>query len=344
MNLFALLIAWLVEQVRPLQRGSLPNRLQRHWMRWITRNADAGKLVHARIAWALAVLLPAAVAAGVHVLLARQLGAGVALVWDALLIYGCIGWRSFNQHFMAIRNALAEGDEPLARQLLGHWQGVETARVPATEIARHAIEYAVLSAHRHVFGVIAWCCATAMLGLGPAGAVLYRNAELAMRYFRLRHEQLALGDRSHLASLAEHAWQVVDWVPARMTALSFAMVGNFVEAVGCWRTHAETAPMDSDGLVLAAMAGAANLRLGGAALVRQLPTPGEPSFSDTRNTLGPWDEDVIVTPELSHAPSGGEVARRAAEVPRMGEVASLLWRALGVYLLMVVLLSLARLL
>ena len=165
-----------------------------------------------------------------------------------------------------------------------------------------------------------------------------------MRYFRLRHEQLALGDRSHLATLAEHAWQLLDWVPARMTALSFAMVGNFVEAVGCWRSHAEAAPMDSDGLVLDAMAGAANLRLGGAVLVRQLPAPSEPGFSDTRNSLSHWDEDVIVTPELSSAPSGGNVPRRDAEVPRMGEVASLLWRALGVYLLMVVLLSLARLL
>ena len=342
MNLFALLIAWLVEQVRPLHRNSLPNRLQRRWMRWITRNFDAGRLVHARSAWGLAALLPAALAIGVHVLLARQLGAAVALVWDALLIYSCMGWRSFNQHFMGIRNALAEGDEPLARQLLGRWQGVETARVPATEIARHAIEYAVLSAHRHVFGVIAWSCLTAMLGLGPAGALMYRDAELAMRYFRLRHEQLALGEHSHLAKKAEHHWQVLDWVPARMTALSFAMVGNFVEAVGCWRRHAEAAPRDSDGLVLAAMAGAANLRLGGVALLRQPRVIEDSNFSDTRNAVA-WDEDVIVTPELSEMPSSG-MFMRAAEVPRMGEVANLLWRALGVYLLMVVLLSLAGLL
>jgi adenosylcobinamide-phosphate synthase len=343
MNLFALLIAWLVEQVRPLQPGNVLSRTQRRWMRWITRNADAGKPAHARIAWGVAAVLPAAVAAGVHLLLMRQLGMGVALLWDALLLYGCIGWRSFNQHFMAIRNALAEGDEPLARQLLARWQGVETARVPATEIARHAIEYAVLSAHRHVYGVIAWGSVTAMFGLGPAGAVFYRDAELAMRYFRLRHEHLALGDQSHLATLAEHAWQVLDWVPARMTALSFAMVGNFVEAVGCWRAHAQAAPTDSDGLVLAAMAGAANLQLGGAVLARHLPQPDELAPGHPRDSLAVWGEDVIITPELSAMPSGSQ-PRREAEVPRMGEVARLLWRALGVCALLVVLLSLARLL
>lgn len=341
MSLFALVMAWLVEQVRPLRHDSVPNQALRRWLRWVARNVDAGKPLHARIAWIAAVLLPALLVAAVHWALVRWLGSATALIWDALLLYWCMGWRAFSQHFMAIRNALAEGDEGLARELLANWQGVETARVPGSEIARHAIEYAVLAAHRHVFGVIAWYGFTAMLNLGPLGAMMYRHAEVAMRYFRLRHQVLALSDRSHLAALSEHAWQLLDWVPARMTALSFAMVGNFVEAVNSWRNHAQQAAMDSDGLLLAATSGALNLRLGGAALVRLvLPT----SFVDTRASGQAWGgEDAILMPHLSAAPDGAP-QRREPEVPRMGEVAGLLWRSLGVWLLLVLLLTLARLL
>jgi adenosylcobinamide-phosphate synthase len=262
------------------------------------------------------------------------------MAWDALLLYACLGWRGFSQHFMAIRNALAESDEELARRLLAAWQGVETARVPATEIARHAIEYAVLSAHRHVFGVVAWYGFSAMLGLAPLGAVMYRLAEVAMRDFRLRHTVLALSERSLLAEVAERAWQVLDWVPARLTALSFAMVGNFVEAVGSWRAHDQQAPMDSDGLLLAAMAGALNIRLGGQSLARLAPPE---AARDAATGGAAWSaSEVILTPQLTAQP--GAPRRREPEVPRMGEVAGLLWRSLGVWLLMLVLLTLARLL
>ena len=337
MSLFALVLAWLVEQVRPLRHGSWPNRVLRRWARWVARNVDTGKLVHARVGWVLIVGVPALACTLVHWGLQQLLGSFVAMLWDALLLYACLGWRSFSQHFMAIRNALADGDEELARRLLAAWQGVETARVPGTEIARHAIEYAVLSAHRHVFGVVAWYGFTAMLGLAPLGAVMYRLAEVTMRDARLRHTVLALSERSLLAEVAERAWQVLDWAPARLTALSLAVVGNFVEAVSSWRSHAQQAPMDSDGLLLTATAGALNIRLGGASLARLAP-PGHASARDQA-----WSTaDAIFTPQLTA--QTGTPHRREPEVPRMGEVAKLLWRSLGVWLLMLVLLALARLL
>jgi adenosylcobinamide-phosphate synthase len=54
----------------------------------------------------------------------------------------------------------------------------------------------------------------------------------------------------------------MDWVPARITALSFAFVGSFEEAVDSWRQYGASFPNDSDGIVLAATAGAVNVQLG----------------------------------------------------------------------------------
>ena len=48
----------------------------------------------------------------------------------------------------------------------------------------------------------------------------------------------------------------------RLTALGFAFVGSFEEAVDSWRQYAARYPEDNDGVVLAATAGAINVQLG----------------------------------------------------------------------------------
>ncbi|MCX8516866.1 MAG: cobalamin biosynthesis protein, partial [Rhodoferax sp.] len=72
---------------------------------------------------------------------------------------------------------------------------------------------------------------------------------------------------------ANRAWYLADWVPVRLTALGFAFVGSFEEAIDSWRQHAARHPQDNDGVILAATAGAINVRLGEAqqATDQQLP-------------------------------------------------------------------------
>jgi hypothetical protein len=41
-----------------------------------------------------------------------------------------------------------------------------------------------------------------------------------------------------------------------MTALGFAVVGSFEDAMDGWRNHAQNFPEDNDGVILAATAGA----------------------------------------------------------------------------------------
>jgi adenosylcobinamide-phosphate synthase len=123
-----------------------------------------------------------------------------------------------------------------------------------------------------------------------------------------------------LQQAARQAWTVIDWLPARLTALSFAVVGSFEEAIEGWRFHAQRFPNDNDGVILAATSGEALKRREGISVTRD---DGEEIDLDVDSEATPGRE-----PEIGHLRS----------------VVGLVWRSVVVWLLLLALLSLARLL
>ncbi len=326
MSFFAIMFALLLEQVRPVARDNPIHGMLRAWVRGSSRNFDAGKPQHGWLAWTLAVVVPSLAALGLHWLLVWALGWPVAVVWHVAVLYLTLGFRQFSHHFTEIRDALESGDEPLARELLAQWQQVDASELPRSEIVRHVIEYSVLAAHRHVFGVLAWYSVLAALGLGPAGAVLYRLSEFVSRYWKHKALDQHQPASPSLLQAAASAWTAIDWLPARATALGFAVVGSFEDAIDSWRNYAQRFPNDNDGVVLAATSGALNVRLGGEALkTTETTIPGDAMplelGVDTESTPGR-------DPELAHLRS----------------VVGLVWRTVVLWMGLLALLTLANLL
>lgn len=308
MSFIAILFALLIEQAKPLARGNFVHGMMRRWVRWSSRNFDAGQSHHASLAWCCAVAFPSLVVLAVHWALLLAIGWPAAVVWSMLVLYASLGFRQFSHHFTDIRDALEAGDEDQARELLAQWQQLEAKDLPRSEIVRHVIEYSVLAAHRHVFGVFTWFSVLAALGLGPAGAVLYRMSEFVARYWRHNGRRGNQPVSDALQTTAEKTWQLIDWLPARVTALGFAVVGSFEEAIDSWRNHAQRFGNDNDGIILAATAGALNVALG----------------TDT------VDEDVSTRP--------------APEQAHLRSVVGLVWRSVVLWMVLLALLTLARLL
>ncbi len=329
MSFFAILFALLIEQVRPLARQNPIHVGLRSWARWVSRNFDAGKPQHGWVAWALAVVLPALAVLAIHWALEYFVGWPFAVLWNVAVLYVTLGFRQFSHHFTSIRDALDSGDEPRARELLAQWQQVDASELPRSEIVRHVIEYSVLAAHRHVFGVLAWYSVLAAFGFGPAGAVLYRMSEFVTRYWKHRDRTQSQPASPALESSAARAWHTVDWLPARITALAFAVVGSFEEAIDCWRNHAQRFPSDNDGVILAATSGAVNVRLGGEALRSSF----APSASQGFRSSG------VDTMDNSESTPG-----REAEVGHLRSIVGLVWRSVVLWMLLLALLTLARLL
>ena len=327
MSFFAILFALLIEQARPLARSNPIHAGLRAWSLSVSRNFDAGKSHHGWVAWALAVLVPPLFVLAVYQGLLWFVGWPVAVLWNVAVLYVTLGFRQFSHHFTGIRDALEVGDEDAARERLAHWQQVDVGDLPRSEVVRHVIEYSVLAAHRHVFGVLAWFSVLAALGLGPMGAVLYRMAEFVSRYWADRGSDAAQRASPSLRQATADAWTAIDWVPARLTALVFAVVGSFEEAIDGWRFHAQRFPNDNDGVILAATAGAINVRLGGEALK---------SRADAQTT-----QDFEVDASIGESDS---TPGREPEVGHLRSVVGLVWRSVVVWLLLLALLTLARLL
>ncbi len=313
MSFISVLFALLMEQARPLSQGNVIHAGMRAWVRWCTRNFDAGTPWHGWLAWGFSVGGPSVGALLVYWLLTFFLGWPFGVFWSALVLYASLGFRQFSFHFTQIRDALDEGNEALARELLTKWQNMDARELARTEIVEKVIEHSVLAAHRHVFGVLTWFSVLAAFGLGPTGAVLYRFSEFVTRYWQHKSEAHHQPVSEALQTNAVAVWKLIDWIPARVTAIGFAVVGNFEEAIEGWRRYAQDAPGSNDGLVLAATAGAVNIHLG-----RQ--THGSASGS------APTERGQ--TPELAH----------------LAIVVGLVWRTVVMWIVLLALLTLARLL
>ncbi|HXF67928.1 MAG TPA: CobD/CbiB family protein [Burkholderiales bacterium] len=303
MKFLSLLAALLLEQVRPLRRD---NRLYLWFDRYaaaLERHFNAGEYRNGMVAWALAVAPLLAAVLAVHYAL---LGLGTTFVWlwNVVVLYLTIGFRQFSHFFTEIQHALREGDIAGARVQLGNWRGESAAEFSATETARVAIEQGLIASHRHVFGPIAW-----FIVLGPAGAVLYRAGSLLAEKWSGR----ATPGAAEFGRFAQRLFHWLDWVPVRASAASFAIVGNFEDAVYCWRTQAPAWSTQGHGILLAAGGGALGVRLGDA-----LHEHGGLQF---RPELGLGEE---------------------ADAESLQSAAGLIWRALVVWMFLIFLVSLAH--
>lgn len=251
MAFFSVLGAVALEHFRPLRRP-LPH-YQRYAMliQWIERRFNGGEYSHGAIAWALAVI-PVMAAVAVVFTLLDGISPVLGWAWNVAVLYVTLGFKYYSDDAERIARLLRAGDLEGARALLAAWRGGDTASFSADDLARVTIEQSMAASHRQMFGVLFWFVLLAPLG--PAGAVLFRSASILARRW---------ADSSGLfGGFAQRAFHAINWLPAHLTALTYAIAGNFEDATYCWRTQAASWPDTEEAVVLAAGAGAMGVKLG----------------------------------------------------------------------------------
>jgi adenosylcobinamide-phosphate synthase len=303
LRFLSLLAVLLIEQLRPLRPGNPARDAFERYAAALDRHFNAGQHRHGVVAWLLAVVpvVAATVLVGYALHAVSPL---LAWVWNIAVLYVTMGFREFSHDFREITQALREGEHEKARECLRRWRGDATDAFTPADVARVSIESGFVIAHRHVFGPVA-----AFVVLGPGGAMLYRTAEILSERWGRRADP----DSGNFGEFARRFFFWLDWLPERLTAASFAIVGNFEDAVYCWRTQAVPAANVEHALLLASGGGAIGVRLGGGAV---------------------RDGDVPVRPELG---LGEE-----ADADYMQSAVGLLWRALVLWLFLIFIVTVAH--
>lgn len=157
------------------------------------------------------------------------------LLFSIAVLLFCLGPRDLGHEVKQYREAYAGGNDELATRLARQLLGQEP---PAgREAQAQAVTQAVLvEANVRIFGVLFWFAV-----LGPVGAVLYRAVTQLCLH--------SLQDRDEFAWAARQLCEIMHWVPARLTALGYAMSGDFEAALARWR---ELAAVEEHWLVPAA--------------------------------------------------------------------------------------------
>jgi adenosylcobinamide-phosphate synthase len=319
LSLIAILAALGLEQWRaPAWRGAIERSFVRQAHR-LERLFNGGTTTQGTVAATIAIL-PPTLAAGLAWWALATLHPLAGLAFNVLVLYAMMGFRRFSHAVSAIVAAFKAGDVGAARRALGAWRGHVSSELSSGDVARLAVERGLVDAYRQVFAVLFWFAVLP----GPVGAVLYRTTA------RLAHEWAEpragadltpiVRERDRFGAPVRRLLALLDWVPVRLTAIAFAAVGDFEDAVASWRTQAAGWAREpggaSMGIVLASGAGALGVVLGG-----PLPVPGG---------------EVDWRPELGL----GE----PAEPEVLPSAVGLVWRALLLWLAVLLLVTVANLL
>lgn len=207
----------------------------------------------------------------------------LSLALDAAVLYLALGWHSLNAHAEQVRLALASGELTMAREKVGLIVSRDTSSLDEEGVAAATIESVLENGNDAVFGAIFWYVIA-----GLPGVLLYRASNTLDAMWGYRNARYL-----HFGRAAARLDDVLNWLPARLTALSYALAGKCAQALRCWREQGAAWKSGNAGSVMAAGAGSLGLLLGGSAVyhgVRELrPALGSgrsPGASDIRAAQG----------------------------------------------------------
>ncbi len=179
----------------------------------------------------------------------------VNLIISPIVLYFCIAANSLKQHATNVLTALELNNLALAQTRVGWIVSRQTEKMNEEDVRKATIESVLENGADAVFAPVFW-----FIIAGPAGAILYRLSNTLDAMWGYKNPRYL-----YFGWAAARFDDVLNWVPARLTALSYALLGQTRLAIHCWKNQAHLLDSPNAGPVMTSGAGALNLQLGGPA-------------------------------------------------------------------------------
>jgi len=180
----------------------------------------------------------------------------IGMLCSVLLLYFAIAPRSLREHAERVAAACGNDDLPAARSAVGRMVSRDTTQLNGEGVARATVESVLENGNDAIFSALFWFAVA-----GAPGVVLCRLSNTLDAMWGYRNARY-----NEFGWAAARLDDVLNFIPARLTALSYALLGHTRGALQCWQTQAKHWESPNAGPVMAAGAGALQVRLGGAAI------------------------------------------------------------------------------
>ena len=161
-----------------------------------------------------------------------------SFLFSIFILIVCIGPKDYQHIAHLYINAREREDQEGAREKA---QELLKGEIPDndSDLIREINKVILIEANERLFAVLFWF----VLSGGPIGAVLYRLTSALREYTQQEAENI----RGEFVLVSRLLYFILNWIPARLTAFSYAIIGSFVDAVHQWKTHRAHEPMDPEG-------------------------------------------------------------------------------------------------
>ncbi len=203
------------------------------YLEWIREQRWGASISEGAIG-VIALLVPPLLIVGLlQALLEGMLGGTLELLFGVAILLYSLGPRNLDRQVTEFIDTWDSGNEENAKSIVSDLVPEEATHGSGygRDLARAILEHACY----RIFGVLFW-----FIILGPIGALLYR---LCHKLESLSSKQ-AENDLEFSTDL-NRLLEILNWLPARATAATYAIAGNFQEAIIGWRGDDEVGP---DGL------------------------------------------------------------------------------------------------
>ncbi len=208
----------------------------------------------------------------------------VDLLLSPIILYLCIAPNSLKQHALAVHNALQTNNIDNARQQVSMIVSRETEQMDELAVTRAGIESVLENGADAIFAALFW-----FVIAGAPGVVAYRLCNTLDAMWGYKSPRYR-----HFGMVTARLDDILNWLPARLTAFSYALLGQTKTALNCWHTQAHLLESPNGGPVMTAGAGALNIKLGGAATYHGK-LKHKPLFGGSHN---PDKKDIIRANQL----------------------------------------------